>query len=162
MPEYCSVCKQSFETTKRCTKCHCIRYCSKPCQKEDWNYHKVFCKSFGAFWKSQQDKFENLNEPLSSKMLEFWITTNEHVNKVKQVLPRKSLAVIGVPDESDGFSCDIKCFPECESLFSETELCKIRGIPNLFECEVTLVVYKLHVGEKNYELIHVATMESGK
>lgn len=157
--KYCSVCKQAFEVIHSCSKCKCIRYCSKECQGKDWAYHKHYCASFSKFWMNQHDKFENLGEPLSSKMLEFLLTTNENANKVKQQHPDKVLVVSGCVDGFDGFGYDIKCLDECMNLFNETELTKIHGVPQLVDQNLLLVVYKLHVDAEAYELLHVLTVE---
>ena len=159
MVGYCSVCKQFLETTRSCIKCKCIRYCSKECQRKDWDYHKLYCESFSGFWANQQDKFQKLAEPLSSKMLEFLLTTNENLDKVKKAHPAKSLVVYGCVDRAHGFAYDIKCFTKCTNIFNETELSKIQGIPQSFGHDIDLTVYKLHIDEQNYEIIHVVTSE---
>ncbi|KAF8050401.1 hypothetical protein N665_1978s0004 [Sinapis alba] len=41
----CSVCKNL--TTKKCSRCKSVRYCSAECQRSDWNSgHKLKCKVF--------------------------------------------------------------------------------------------------------------------
>ena len=34
-----------FGVLKTCTGCKVAQYCSKGCQREDWNKHKLNCKS---------------------------------------------------------------------------------------------------------------------
>jgi hypothetical protein len=40
----CSVC--SKETTKRCSRCKAVHYCSTECQTKDWENHNEKCKRF--------------------------------------------------------------------------------------------------------------------
>ncbi|CAH8367187.1 unnamed protein product [Eruca vesicaria subsp. sativa] len=50
----CSVCRKL--TTKKCSRCKSVRYCSAECQKSDWNSgHKLKCKVF----KSTDSLFGN-------------------------------------------------------------------------------------------------------
>ena len=39
----CNICKTS--TTRYCSICHKVYYCSIECQKKDWKAHKVHCKT---------------------------------------------------------------------------------------------------------------------
>jgi len=39
----CSNCSKD-DAEQRCSRCTAVKYCSKECQKEHWNSHKVFCK----------------------------------------------------------------------------------------------------------------------
>ncbi|KAF7305727.1 MYND-type domain-containing protein [Mycena chlorophos] len=39
----CFVCKEPGEDLKRCGKCKMVSYCSRECQKRDWENHKVVC-----------------------------------------------------------------------------------------------------------------------
>jgi hypothetical protein len=39
----CSTCLKKG-ILKRCSKCKKVFYCSKECQKKDWNFHKTICK----------------------------------------------------------------------------------------------------------------------
>ncbi len=41
--ENCVIC--SNHTASKCGKCKAVFYCSKECQKSDWNLHKVFCST---------------------------------------------------------------------------------------------------------------------
>ncbi len=45
LPKTCHGCKQIFEfcQLKRCSNCKIAYYCSKECQKKDWQKHKIFC-----------------------------------------------------------------------------------------------------------------------
>jgi len=45
--------KCSNLTAVRCSKCKTTAYCSKDCQAEDWNVHKIFCQSL-PFPESQK------------------------------------------------------------------------------------------------------------
>ena len=160
--KYCSICKQSFETISSCVKCKCIRYCSKDCQRKDWPYHKNYCESFSKFWASERDKFEKLGEPLSSKMLEYMLSANVNVNKVKRQHPGKTLVVNGSLDGFAGFGYDIKCIDECSDSLNASELAKIQEILQSIDQEIHLVVYKLHTDEQNYEMLHIVTLGSGE
>ncbi|KAK6341526.1 hypothetical protein TWF696_008598 [Orbilia brochopaga] len=45
-PGKCSVCKKpgsKEEGLISCPRCHVVHYCSKKCQKKDWNNHKLHC-----------------------------------------------------------------------------------------------------------------------
>ena len=42
----CMLCKKGgskSEHLKQCSRCSCLFYCSKECQKKDWKSHKVLC-----------------------------------------------------------------------------------------------------------------------
>lgn len=39
----CSVCGKNADL-KTCKECHKIKYCSRECQRVDWNTHKTNCK----------------------------------------------------------------------------------------------------------------------
>ena len=41
----CSFCNISIENLLRCSKCRYIGYCSKNCQKTDWEKHKCICSN---------------------------------------------------------------------------------------------------------------------
>ena len=43
----CAMC--SKEGSKRCTRCGHANYCSKKCQRNDWNTHKLLCASMKDF-----------------------------------------------------------------------------------------------------------------
>lgn len=47
----CQSCSET-ERLLKCGACYTVSYCSKECQKADWNAHKVACRSF----KSQRKK----------------------------------------------------------------------------------------------------------
>lgn len=36
------------DNLKRCAKCHTTQYCSRDCQKKDWNAHKKVCAQYAA------------------------------------------------------------------------------------------------------------------
>lgn len=40
----CSICDK--ETTKRCSRCKAVYYCSTECQSKDWHNHNEMCKRF--------------------------------------------------------------------------------------------------------------------
>ena len=45
LDEVCSRCLLEIDTLKRCPRCEVARYCSKPCQKDDWDaIHQLECK----------------------------------------------------------------------------------------------------------------------
>ncbi|KAJ4387552.1 hypothetical protein N0V93_008147 [Gnomoniopsis smithogilvyi] len=44
--KFCAVCKKINIDLGGCAKCRSICYCSKACQKADWNLHKVLCNAF--------------------------------------------------------------------------------------------------------------------
>jgi len=46
----CSMCPNPG--TWKCSQCHCSRYCSKVCQKDDWRTHKLLCNSYQDFDQS--------------------------------------------------------------------------------------------------------------
>jgi len=43
---------------KRCSKCHCVRYCSRDCQVNDWKSHKAVCANL-----SELPDWENAEVP---------------------------------------------------------------------------------------------------
>lgn len=42
--QMCVTCGESRRSLKSCSGCHRVYYCSKNCQKCDWNHHKQICK----------------------------------------------------------------------------------------------------------------------
>ena len=40
------VCRSNeVEDLKSCTRCKCVYYCGRDCQKKDWDFHKQSCKT---------------------------------------------------------------------------------------------------------------------
>ena len=54
----CSACHkpepEGVKPFQKCGKCKFIKYCSKECQRKDWKYHRVVCKTFGKHYESIQ------------------------------------------------------------------------------------------------------------
>lgn len=48
----CTLCDK--QDAKFCSRCKCILYCSKECQKADWSTHKLLCASFPTFATSNR------------------------------------------------------------------------------------------------------------
>lgn len=46
--QLCGIC--GVKTTKHCTKCKNIYYCSSECQRNDWKVHKELCYSTSGPW----------------------------------------------------------------------------------------------------------------
>ena len=42
----CSYCHKAAE--KKCSACKLFYYCDKDCQKNDWKYHKHYCKTLNT------------------------------------------------------------------------------------------------------------------
>ncbi|KAK8089830.1 hypothetical protein PG997_004791 [Apiospora hydei] len=42
--KYCWACRDDGDELLRCARCNMARYCSKNCQKHDWDTHRVFCE----------------------------------------------------------------------------------------------------------------------
>lgn len=40
----CKTCKETYYKTYKCSQCKDVWYCSKICQKDDWENHKIICK----------------------------------------------------------------------------------------------------------------------
>ena len=59
-------CPQTFEVPKLllCSKCRCVRYCSRECQGEHWKEHKKQCKFTASFLEalSKPEKLRNLKK----------------------------------------------------------------------------------------------------
>ena len=49
----CKGCNKTFEKyhVKTCKSCHSVQYCSERCQRKDWKYHKLICKSINHLEK---------------------------------------------------------------------------------------------------------------
>lgn len=43
---------------QRCTKCHAVYYCSVPCQKTHWKFHKRWCGDAAKFRTLPREEFE--------------------------------------------------------------------------------------------------------
>jgi hypothetical protein len=71
----CTVCDKQNATF--CSRCKCILYCSKACQKSDWSTHKLLCISFSAFADSQRPTADHyravLFDPNQAKPEFVWI-----------------------------------------------------------------------------------------
>lgn len=52
----CKVCSKegSGKELKKCSGCHCVRYCDAKCQKEHWKAHKEDCDSCKYLEKSRR------------------------------------------------------------------------------------------------------------
>ncbi len=46
MTELLYLCICGKNATKKCSNCKNAHYCSKECQKDDWNHHKIDCKIY--------------------------------------------------------------------------------------------------------------------
>lgn len=42
---FCASCYAEQVLLRKCSQCHCISYCSRPCQKLHWKMHKKSCKT---------------------------------------------------------------------------------------------------------------------
>ena len=65
---YCCRCNTSLSKTEvlQCNGCHCISYCSRSCQKDDWvnGGHKVACCK--SFTDDQAGRFQGRLAPVST------------------------------------------------------------------------------------------------
>ena len=43
---YCNTMSDADEPLQSCSGCQLVGYCSRDCQKSDWNRHKSVCKAF--------------------------------------------------------------------------------------------------------------------
>ena len=62
----CRSCLKSEYKILLCSKCKCMRYCSKECQKKDWKRHKSECREVNddCYVSFNLVKFEDLNKPI--------------------------------------------------------------------------------------------------
>ncbi|KAF2109373.1 hypothetical protein BDV96DRAFT_651812 [Lophiotrema nucula] len=54
VPELPLCCMCDSLAAKVCGICHCNRYCSPECQKDDWKVHKLVCKPYSQKFSSHQ------------------------------------------------------------------------------------------------------------
>ncbi|RIA79565.1 hypothetical protein C1645_840398 [Glomus cerebriforme] len=72
----CKVCQKP--STSKCAKCHQIFYCSRECQKEDWNEHKKSCGNSPVI--KNNENFPNFDLSLH-EMTEFLTNMMLRMNK---------------------------------------------------------------------------------
>jgi len=72
-PKKCGKCGD-FETGtkfKVCGRCRKEPYCSRECQKEDWNFHKQLCSgrhiTYDDLWKDKDDLKKTADEQTGPK-----------------------------------------------------------------------------------------------
>lgn len=58
----CKKCQKMSETSKKCGQCYDVHYCSKECQKEDWNHHKLTCSSASDHEKKLMQVYKNFSK----------------------------------------------------------------------------------------------------
>ena len=55
----CSVCSKGVGQLFACSRCHSGLYCSKGCQKEEWENHKVWCSAITTLeGEARQKRFD--------------------------------------------------------------------------------------------------------
>lgn len=78
----CRVCSE--KTSKICTGCKTVAYCSVECQKIDWLFHKVHCKkpTEGSVPKVSRYTYSRASEELT--MAGVLATTKEGYDKARR------------------------------------------------------------------------------
>ena len=75
---FCVTChKSNVPDFKHCSKCKVVLYCSRSCQKKDFNVHKVICESIGrelGWLQRLEESFKSLKLDPSSEPVNVWET----------------------------------------------------------------------------------------
>lgn len=50
----CSI-RRNNSVLRKCGSCRCVRYCSRRCQKRDWNEHKSQCRKLKQYIRNSED-----------------------------------------------------------------------------------------------------------
>lgn len=64
----CIVCQKLGEKLKKCSRCCSVMYCSRVCQKEGWQDHKIICDAICKLKLDNQQKIENSGQ-YNSRMM---------------------------------------------------------------------------------------------
>ena len=73
----CVVCFKVLDnsTTFQCSRCHSGKYCSRGCQKDDWENHKVLCSAITQL--NDQNREKTVNQ-ITKLVLMTMIKNNYH------------------------------------------------------------------------------------
>lgn len=84
--KFCVTChKSNVPDLKLCTKCRVVRYCSRKCQRKDFNSHKDICGSIdGAnlILQRLEENYKTFKHDASSKPINLWET---HVGRFSSI-----------------------------------------------------------------------------